>query len=62
MSLALASNFTYTAAGAGLDAWVGLAKMIRVATRGGQPYPPFVPGGLFIDTSKATSYYQVFGN
>jgi hypothetical protein len=57
--LAVATNQTYTAVGAGLDAWVGFAKSIRLATRGGEKYLPLTTGGMFIDTTKATSYYMV---
>jgi hypothetical protein len=55
-----ATNQTYTAIGAGLEAWVSIAKSIRIATRGGMKYVPLKAGGSFIDTEKATSYYTVY--
>ncbi|KAJ3319622.1 hypothetical protein HDV06_006184 [Boothiomyces sp. JEL0866] len=54
-------DVAYSTLGAGLGAWVSLAKSIREATRGGNTFPVGT-AGQYIDQSKATSYYLVRGN
>jgi hypothetical protein len=68
MSISLANNISSQAAGLtssgalgdGIGMWAGLAKTIRIATRGGGLYPPFTNTGTYIDVTKAQSYYLVY--
>lgn len=56
--VSVATSFTSTNLGAGLDLWAKLGRIVRVSTRSGMMAPPFSnSSGFFVDSAKVQGYY-----